>query len=207
MKSIDVARGFCAFVLVTAFSVALPTRIARAGTVYTIDTTIVSSDPTGNPLQSNTVVGTITTDGTIGVLTPSDILSWNLDLIDNLNSADDFDLTTSNSSLVEDMGGALSATASGLYFNYSGSGEFLIQANSPGAYSGYHYFCFSTGLFACLAGETVAPDYIFTDGTVLTGASAPVGTQPLNQLPEPATGVLFGCLTVLGGALRRRFVP
>ena len=75
---------------------------------YTIDTTITSATPTGNPLQSNTVFGSITTDGTIGVLATSDCLSWNLDLIDNLNSANNFDLTTANSlDLTEHPGGGL----------------------------------------------------------------------------------------------------
>ena len=95
--------------------------------IYTINTTITSANPTGNPLQSNTVVGSITTDGTIGVLPSGDILTWNLNLIDNLNAADNVDLTPANSTLVEDTGSALSATATGLSFNFSGTGEFLIQ--------------------------------------------------------------------------------
>jgi hypothetical protein len=193
------------FLTIAFITVQLGSLVARADIVYTVDTTISSTDPTGT-LQTDTVDGSITTDGTSGVLASSDILSWNLDLIDGLDSANDFDLTTSNSSLVEDTGSALSATATGLSFNYSGSGEFLIQANSPGAYSGSHYFCFSTG-GACLAGETIAPLYIYTDGAVDTGTAAPVGSQPLNQsaVPEPSSyGLLLTGLLGLGG-LKRKF--
>ena len=181
---------------------------ANADVIYPIDLTITGSYPSGNPLQSDTVIGSITTDGTIGALAPSDILSWNLDLIDNLNSANNFDLTPANSALEEDTGSALSATATGLFFDYSGSGEFLIQGTAAGEDSGRNYFCFSTG-GACLTGETISPAYIYTDGVTLTGTAAPVGSQPLNTAaaPEPSSCLLLmGGLLGLGVKFRRKFV-
>ena len=191
--------------------VAMGSLVARANIIYAVDTTITSSDPTGNPLQTDTVEGTITTDGTIGVIGSGNIVSWNLDLIDGLNSANDFDLTTTNSSLVEDIGSALTATATALSFDFSGSGEFLIQANSPGPYSGYRYFCFSTHTSACQAGETISPQDVFVDGVVATGAAAPIGPQlldPPSSVPEPSTyGLMIAGLLGLGGAgsLKRKF--
>lgn len=178
---------------------------ARAATEYSVDVNATTSDPTGNPAQSDSVVGSLTTDGVIGPLGPSDILNWNLQLVDNLNSANDYDLTPSDSTLVEDTGSALSATATGLSFDYSGSGEFLIQANDPGPYSGSHYFCFSTG-GACLAGETISPGFIYADGAVLTGESAPVGTQPIGVaggVPEtPTWAMMILGFAGLGSILR-----
>jgi hypothetical protein len=202
-------RTLARVLMIVLIAAQLGSRVAQANIIYTIDTTITSTDPTGI-LQTDTVDGSITTDGTIGVIAPSDIVGWDLKLIDGLNAANDFELTTADSSLVEDTGSALSATATGLSFNYSGSGEFLIQANDPGPFSGSHYFCFSTGS-ACLAGETIAPLYIFTDGAVLTGAAAPVGQQPLNQapssVPEPSTyGFVLTGLLCLGGSLKRKFL-
>ena len=195
-----------------AVLVAMGSLVARgANIVYAVDTTITSSFPTGNPLQTDTVEGTITTDGTIGVIGSGNIVSWNLDLIDGLNSANDFGLTTTNSSLVYGTGSALTATATALSFDFSGSGEFLIQANSPGPLSGYRYFCFSTGVFACVAGETIAPQNVFDDGVVATGAAAPIGPQPLappSSVPEPSTyGLMIAGLLGLGGAgsLKRKF--
>ena len=134
-------------------------------------------------------------------------MSWNLQLIDGLNGANDFTLTTADSTLVEDTGGALSATPTQLLFNFSGSGEFLIQGTAHGAYSGWNYFCFSTG-GACLAGETISPQFYTGDGVVLTGASAPVGQQPLGPAPntgtpEPSTYTLMLTSVLgLGAALR-----
>jgi hypothetical protein len=211
----NVGRRLAQLPLIALVAVSLASVPAHAANiVYAINTTITSANPTGNPLQSNTVVGSLTTDGTIGVLPSADILSWNLNLIDNLNAADDVDLTPSNSTLVEDTGSALSATATALSFNFSGSGEFLIQGTQFGAFSGFQYFCFSTG-GACLAGETITPDEIDVDGAVLTGASAPVGTQPLAPLPpppppgvvpEPSTyGLVLTGLLGLGGTLKRKF--
>ena len=189
------------FLLLALFAVHLGALLARADIMYNINQTITSAYPTGNPFQTDTITGIITTDGTIGVIQSTDVVSWNLSLTDTLNSAYDVTLTPANSSLVEDTGSALSATPTGLFFNYSGSGEFLIQANSPGAYSGYSYFCFSTGVYACAAGETISPNYIYTDGVVATGAAAPIGNQPLgptSAVPEPSSVVLMA--TILAAA-------
>jgi hypothetical protein len=189
-------RWFGRFLMIAFITADLGSSIARADITYAIDTTITSAYPTGNPLQSDTVDGSITTDGTIGVLAQADILSWNLDLIDNLNSANNLDLTNANSSIVTFSGSALTATAAELSFDYSGYGEFGIQENGF-AFSGYHYFCFSTGVFACAAGETIAPGDVFTDGVVATGAAAPVGVQPLSPVPEPSSVISFA--TMLAG--------
>jgi hypothetical protein len=198
------------FLTSLTLSLTLVVGNARADLVYAIDVSATTADPTGNPAQSDTVFGSITTDGTIGVLQSSDIVSWSLDLIDNLNSMYDVELTPANSTLVEDTGSALSATATSLFFDYSGSGEFLIQANSPGAFSGYDYFCFSTGN-ACLAGETISPNFYALDGVILTGQSAPTGSQPLappntSAVPEPSSyAFALTGLLALGISLRRTF--
>jgi hypothetical protein len=192
-------RWFGRFLVIAFITATLSSSIARADIMYAVDTTIVSADPTGNPLQSDTVDGSITTDGTIGVLAQADILSWNLNLIDNLNSANDVDLTNANSAIVVFSGNNLTATATGLFFNYSGTGQFGIQEDGF-FFSGEHYFCFSTGSVDCLAGETITPGDVFLDGVVATGAAAPVGTQPLGpttSTPEPSS--VISLATMLAG--------
>jgi hypothetical protein len=171
--------------LILGLGLQIGSTVARADTQYTVNTTITSTNPTGTS-QTDSIVGTITTDGA-SVIGAGDVISYNLDLTDALNPGYSVDLTSANSTVVEDTGGDLIATASGIAFNFSNPGEFLIQANVPGPYSGYSYFCYSTG-GACLYGETISPNFIYTDGAILTGNAAPVGVTGLNQNPGTGTG-------------------
>jgi hypothetical protein len=175
---------------------------ARAqATVYTIDqsSTIPEVPGEDSPL-SDTVSGTITTDGTIGVLQSSDILNWSLALTDNENAAYNVVLTPSNSGIVADIGNGLSASATALSFNFSDAGaEFGIQGTSYGFYSGFQYFCFQATTGACVAGETIVPYYYAVDGVEVTGIT---GIQPLG-VPESATwAMMLVGVGMIGGGLR-----
>lgn len=63
------AAACCAFVGMGA---------ASASIVYVVNTTATNVYPSGNPLQTDTVLGTITTDGQLSVLSASNILAWDL---------------------------------------------------------------------------------------------------------------------------------
>jgi hypothetical protein len=203
------AHHLALVLITTLFGASWAAAPAQADTVYTINqsgtTAIVSGE--NSPL-SGTVSGTITTNGTIGILQPGNILGWDLNLIDNFNAADDVTLTPLNSSLVEDVGNGLSASATDLSFNFSDSGaEFLIQGTAHGAFSGFQYFCFSATGGACAPGETIVPDFYAVDGVKVTGLT---GTLPLNpsplvsNVPEPATLSLFGAGIAGIGLVKRR---
>lgn len=198
--------------LIVSIILQLGSAVARANIVYNVDTTITSSVPTGNASQEDAVVGTITTNGTIGALTQADILSWNLNLIDQLNSANDSNSTPADS-YIYFAGNGLTATATGLFFNFNTNGLFAIAS---GYNNGSAYFCFdsfTTGLNAdeCYTGESIAPYSFFYDGvctdSVVCGSAAPfTGTVPLNgsssgpppppppsSVPEPSTfGMVLG---------------
>ena len=85
---------------------------AQASIVYTIDRTI----------GVGTVEGTITTDGTIGVLSLVNILSYNVVVTHpNLSAGSPVTLDSGTNNLTQIGGSALTATATDLLFNY-GSG-------------------------------------------------------------------------------------
>jgi PEP-CTERM motif len=179
--------------------------VAQANIVYTISQTSTTPEVGGelSPL-SDTVLGTITTDGIIGAVQSSDILDYNLQLKDNLRPAFDFDLTPANSGIWFDTGNGLTASATALSFNFSHAGAvFIIQGTFPhGFSSGYNYFCFQATSGPCLTGETIVPDYYAVDGVLATGL---VGIVPLGGIPEPATWamMLLG-IGGLGAVMRSR---
>ena len=154
-------------------------------------------------LISDTVSGSIITDGTIGFLQTGNVLDYNLYLIDNLDLTQSVTLTPSNSKIYGNSVNGLSPSASGLSFNFSQAGAlFLIQGNEHGYGSGYQYFCFQATSGPCAAGETIVPNYYQTDGVVVTSL---IGTVPLGAVPEPASwAMMIGGIGFVGGAMRRR---
>lgn len=194
------------------------TQAHAAPTTYTVNETITGplNGIAGNPAQTDSVIGTITTDGTIGVLHTGNIISWSLNLIDVTNPQFSYDLTMGNSLISVDTGSVLSANATGLFFNFDGTGSFGFQASSPGAFSGYHYWCLSENWFGCLNGNSIAPGNVFAgragDDLVVaaTGTQGQVGNAPLDQgpvpsVPEPETyALMMAGLAIVGWAARRR---
>jgi hypothetical protein len=75
------------------------------------------------------VTGTITTDGTIGVLSAANIADWNL-LLNNGSSTADLTgpLSGNNSSIFVSIGNDLSASATGLFFDFG-------DTSAPGIFS------------------------------------------------------------------------
>jgi hypothetical protein len=170
---------------------ALTASSAQADIVYTIFQTSTIPEVGGelSPL-SDTISGTITTDGTIGVLQSSNILSWDLQLIDNIRPAYSVTLTPANSGIWFDTGNGLTASATGLSFDFSDAGAvFIIQGTTYGFSSGYQYFCLQATTGPCLKGETIVPYYYAVDGVLATGLT---GAVPLNPgVPEPATWAMM----------------
>jgi hypothetical protein len=189
---------------------ALTALSVQANIVYSINQTSTTPEVGGelSPL-SDTIIGTITTDGTLGVLQSSDILSYDLQLNDNVRPAYDVNLTPANSGIVGDVGDGLSASANGLSFDFSDAGAFFaIQGTTHGFYSGYQYFCMQATTGPCAAGETIVPNYYAVDGVLATGLS---GTHPLNPppaIPEPSTwALLLAGFAGLGFAAYRKRRP
>ena len=151
-------------------------------------------------IGGGSVFGTIQTDGATGVLGPADFIAWNLDL-NGVGAT--FNITNANS-VVFLTGSDVTATATDLFFDFSGSdgGLLLFQ---QGLFSGAHYYCDASSTGACLQGASVTPQ-TFADPSfqnVAATGSQVIGTAA--AIPEPATLALFGAgLTGLGLMRRRR---
>jgi hypothetical protein len=203
------AQSIFLFLAVAFASLQLTSVSASAGSTgpgrfcpfpqYTINAIITSATPTGNPLQSDTISGHIVTCDYGPVATF--IFSWDLELVDLLNSANNFELTPANSGVA--VIGAVEATRNGLTFDFSQPGEFLITANN----NGYHYFCLSASE-NCLDGETISPGYIYADG--VNTAPSTSGITKVAELsaelsaPEPSSAGLFLSVVILCAAIRSR---
>jgi hypothetical protein len=169
-----------AVVPVLLWAIALPTALnaQASGTTYIVNQTI------GN----GSVVGQITTDGKVGVLSSSDILSWNL----NLNGVGASAVLTSagGTSAVLYSGSDLTGTNQGLFFNFSGTdGGYLGIQDSQQIYSGNRYICENTTWSGCKPGASVVPgsytdasaQFATESGTQELGTAGPTGPNITDQ--------------------------
>lgn len=178
-------------VLVTAAATAaLMTAAPAAAIVYSIDIGDATLGATGF----------IETDGTIGTLGSANIVDWEFNLKDN---GTDFTLNgPTNSQLLLD-GNDLSATAGGLFFNFSGSGFALFQ--NPITGSGINFICF-TAVDYCAGtplGVHITTD-TYGDAIPLVGLQQ-IGTAAITGgVPEPASWAMLIAGFGLVGAVSRR---
>lgn len=163
--------------------------LASAAIIYSVDRTV----------GAGSVVGTITTDGTVGVLGTANIIDWDLTLTD-ANSSFVLDGLSNSARLV--AGSAFTATLTELLFDFSlGSGFVLFQNPSIG--SGDNFWCLDNG--GCI-NEFVPGEYVVA-GTFPDGSGeSRQGIQVIASAvaPEPATLLLFGAAFAAEGIRRSR---
>jgi hypothetical protein len=109
-----------------------------AGSIYNINSTI----------GAGSVIGTVETDGTIGVLDEAQILDWNLALDDGTTTFTLFGPLSGNNSQVRIDGAGFTATASDLLFDFSGVDSFVLFQN-PSIGSGMNFWCVDGTIGAC----------------------------------------------------------
>ncbi|MBS3955381.1 MAG: hypothetical protein KGZ88_20730 [Methylomicrobium sp.] len=108
-------------------------------------------------IGAGSVTGTITTDGSLGILSASNFLNWELLLNDSKATFTLYgpESNRSNSNLFL-VGNAFSATASELIFDFSGSGLALALFQNPSTGSGMNWWCLEgTSCSDNLGGETL----------------------------------------------------
>jgi hypothetical protein len=165
-------------------AIAAMTGAANA-TVYTLS---------GQGIGPATATGTITTDGTLGVLSQSDIIGVDLTVADANGSvaADTYILV---------IGADLTATAKGLFFNYDGIDAAFVTYSTDFE-SGY---CMATGPGTCAGvpdSEAILVNNKLYQGPSLAGLNVEFATAAVS---EPATwAMLIMGLGAVGATLRRR---
>ena len=144
------------------------------------------------------VVGTITTDGALGVLVSANITDWDL-MLTGLN-ASTLNLKTSNSQVVV-FGTDLTATATNLFFDFGAASTGYLLIQKPPLGSGAQYYCDAAKLqsFWCSPGASVVPGSVFdkpqTYEYVPVDGKQIIGTVPggVSTVPDaPATLLLMG---------------
>ena len=142
------------------------------------------------------VKGFIETDGTTGVLGASNILNWNLLLNDGTNAIDLLGPLSGSNSALGVAGSDLSATATQVLFNFSGSDDGWALFQAPVLSTGSNFWCSgimpngiggkTTGCSDEPAGETlnVKPDS--NEFTALSGTQVIAST-----VPEPSYSLLL----------------
>lgn len=146
--------------------------------------------------------GSITTNDALGVLTTADITGFNITINDGVGS---FVLTDANAGRLV-LGAALTATATGLFFNFSAAGTNALLFQNPGIGSSINFFCLQSS--GCYSPNVGSGEGLRLQGAVLSNSRQ--GNVQFAQVvgggvPEPATwAMLLAGFGAVGFALRRK---
>jgi len=162
----------------------IPQANANTITTYAVNQTV----------GSGTLTGSITTDGSIGGLGGNNILAWNLTITSVITS----NLTDSNSSF--DVDGALSATNTGIFFDFSGLGYVHVLSNT-----GHGVVCMAASDSTCVEQAStfsLEPDwYTSSIGTTFSAYSGEVQIAGVSAVPGPVVGAGLPGLVMAFGSL------
>ncbi len=125
----------------------------------------------GQTVGEGQVNGTITTDGTIGVLQTPNIRRFALTLRGNGAQTT---ISSSGGARVQIVGNDVTADLQGIYFNFSGTpGSYILFQQN--LFSGNQYWCNAVSRGVCFEGKSVVPTGVFEPSA--TFERTPTGRQ------------------------------
>ncbi|MCX6595263.1 MAG: PEP-CTERM sorting domain-containing protein [Acidobacteria bacterium] len=140
-------------------------------------------------IGAGSVVGTIQTDGTTGILGSGNILDWNLILDDGFGSFNNLGpLSGDNSKLLFLSTTNLTATVTQLLFNFGGP-EGGVMFQNPYIGSSINYWCMQAGGAVCVPGSFTGEGLlvIFNTARQTSGYSGNEVIGTAAGVPEPAS--------------------
>lgn len=139
------------------------------------------------------ITGTVTTDGTIGVLSAGNFIQWNLNVVGNGNT----DTLTDANSHVFIGGSSTTATAANIFFDFANpSPSYLLVQKIFG--SANNYVCAASTPYPstpCYQGASVVPDSVFNSTAQF---SSPSGNQIIATAAGAVPEVASWAMMVLG---------
>jgi hypothetical protein len=161
----------------------------------------------------NRTVGTsnvslsITTDGTLGVLSQANIVNWTVSVNDGVNAGT---FTPGAGNRFTMLGSGFTASATQFSFDFGATGSFMVFGNTENGPPG-KYYCIDAGL-SCLGagfgagGEYADPFANSTDFYSRAGRGVEVlATVATTGVPEPASwAMLIAGFGLTGASARRR---
>jgi hypothetical protein len=154
--------------------------------VYTLNQSLSGSSSSG----SITLTGTLTTDGTLGALDENNFTNVDVNITQITNSG----TSSVQSTRMGIIGSDLTATSTGLFFDFSENGEGIVNLDTPTLTV---FILQQTVEFSIIDG--VHPTEITRSGNIEIASAATV-------TPEPSSFVLLGTgVFGIAGVLRKRF--
>ena len=147
------------------------------------------------------VTGSISTDGTLGILATGNITDWSLLLDDGTST---FLLDGAANSQVVVFGDAFTATATGIYFDFSSTSPFAaVDFQNPTIGSSVNYFCLNDAGGGCSGNPSAIG--LRLSGAALGELQSGVTLIGTAGVPEPASwAMLIAGFGLVGAAARRK---